>query len=107
MVEGSGTAVVFYRIDPGVVFDAHRHDFAELGVVLSGQARLVVESGERELREGDSFYVPPSVEHGFSVPDGASPVMLLDVSVTGGGPGDPRVTPQVLEFTQEIVRRRR
>ncbi len=107
MVEGSGTAVVFYRIDPGVEFVSHRHEFAELGVVLSGRARISVGSAERDLREGDSFYVPPDVEHGFSVAPGGPPVMLLDISTAGLGSGEARVTPRVLEYAQDTVRPRR
>jgi quercetin dioxygenase-like cupin family protein len=81
MVEGNGASIVLYRLEPGTNFAAHEHPFAELGVVLAGEGHFPVAGVERILREGDSFYIPPGVRHGFSVPEGGPTVVMLNVSV--------------------------
>ncbi len=81
MVEGNGTSFVLYRIDPGARFDSHRHPFSELGVVLAGEGTFTVAGEARPLREGDAFFVPPEVPHGFSVPATAATVVVLNVTV--------------------------
>ncbi len=80
LVDGSGIDLVLYRIAPATRFQVHAHPFPELGLIISGAGMLVSGQGEHPARAGDSYYFPPSMEHGFRVPDDGEPVVLLDVS---------------------------
>lgn len=80
MVEGDGVAVVLYRIAPGTRFVPHTHDFVELGVVVSGKGQFFYEGTPRNVRGGDSFYIPAGGSHGFQVPEGGGSVVTMNVS---------------------------
>ena len=81
MVEGAGVAIVLYRIAPGTRFIPHSHAFVELGVVVSGNGQLVYEGVPRNVRGGDSFFIPAGGSHGFRVPESRGPVVTMNVSV--------------------------
>ncbi len=81
MVEGNGTTIILYRLDPGSKFDLHTHEFSELGVLLSGEGYFLLEDERRLVRGGDSFFIPPHTPHGFEVPSGTTPVVMMNVSV--------------------------
>ena len=77
LLEERGTALMLYRIEPGLRFSPHEHSSAELGVVLSGQGRLLLGSESRPVRAGDTFFVGPGTSHGFeTLPDGGEAVVL-------------------------------
>ncbi|MFY9716956.1 MAG: cupin domain-containing protein [Thermoplasmata archaeon] len=80
MVDGNGTSINLYHMEQGRRFELHDHPFAELGVVLAGEGTLLIVDEERPLREGDSFYIPGGIPHGFAV-GSKSPVVMLNVSV--------------------------
>jgi quercetin dioxygenase-like cupin family protein len=106
MVEGSGAAIILYRIEPGTAFDLHSHEFSELGVVLAGEGEFRVGEDRRTLREGDSFYIPRGAPHGFSVPKGGTTAVLLNVSVAL--PSDAATLPataELLRHVETVVRR--
>jgi len=107
LVEGVGTALILYSVDPGTRFDAHRHAFGELGVVLQGSGRITVEDEERELRAGESYYIPPNSLHGLSVSEGTEPMVLIDVAASL--PPDVPLPPlaRLTELTASVVKSRR
>lgn len=107
LVEGAGTTIILYRIDPGTHFESHRHAFGELGVVLQGAGRMLVDGEERDLRAGESYYLPPECPHGLDVADGAEPMVLIDVSAFL--PSDLPQPPvsQIRDLTAQVVRRKR
>jgi len=80
MVEGNGSSIILYRLEPGRRFERHDHPFPELSVILVGRGRMVIGEEERALREGDAVYVPGGVRHGFEV-DGKTPVVMMNVTV--------------------------
>jgi quercetin dioxygenase-like cupin family protein len=80
MVDGNGCEINLYQLAKGRRFDSHHHPFAELGVMLSGRGTLLIETEERPLQEGDSFYIPGDTPHGFAV-GGTRPAVLLNVTV--------------------------
>jgi quercetin dioxygenase-like cupin family protein len=80
MVDGNGISINLYHMEQGRRFELHDHPFAELGAVLAGEGTMLIVDEERPLREGDSFYIPGGIPHGFAVGP-ASPVVLLNVSV--------------------------
>ena len=104
LVEGSGTALLIYEIGPGVRLETHAHDFPEFGVMLSGDADIDLDGESRHIREGDAYYTPAGCRHGFTVPPGGAPAVVLDVSITPGREPVP-VTPGLLRQVQAIVRR--
>jgi quercetin dioxygenase-like cupin family protein len=84
LVEGDGTTLMLYHIAPGTKFAMHSHPFPELGLILSGAGIVLVNGDERSAVGGDSYYFPAMVEHGFLVPEGGEPVVMLDVSSAMG-----------------------
>ena len=77
MVDEQGAALRMYRMEPGLRFSMHQHAFPEFGVLLSGEGRILFESGSRDVRAGDSFYLAPGTLHGFeSLPAGEEVVFL-------------------------------
>jgi len=107
LVEGVGITLVLYQMEPGTRFEAHRHEFGELGVVLQGTGSMLVEDEERELRAGDSYYFPPNCLHGLTVADGSEPMVTIDV--VASLPADLPVPPlaELTELTANVVQRRR
>lgn len=107
LVEGVGTKLILYRIDPGTRFEDHRHEFGELGVVLQGKGRISVEGTDREIGVGESYFLPPNCLHGLSVAEGREPMVLVDVT-TFLPPDIPiPTTSQMTELTARVVRSRR
>jgi quercetin dioxygenase-like cupin family protein len=80
MVEGNGSSIILYRMEPGRLFERHTHPFPELGVVLAGRGLVLVADEKRSVREGDAFYLPSGIPHGFEV-DAGGPALLMNVIV--------------------------
>lgn len=84
LVDGEGTALSLYHIEPGTRCVLHEHDFPELGMVLSGSGAITFDEGEQRTEAGDSFYLPAGTRHGFRVPKGGPPVLMINVEVAKG-----------------------
>ena len=70
--------MVFYSFPPNKKFPSHSHDVHEqMGYLISGKLRYFLGDEERIMNPGDSYYVPPGVEHGTETLDG--PAVLMDV----------------------------
>jgi quercetin dioxygenase-like cupin family protein len=83
LLEERGTAIMLYRMEPGLRFAPHQHSSAELGVVLSGEGRLLLATDSRPVRAGDTFFVAPGTPHGFETfPNGSEAVVLNAVCPT-------------------------
>lgn len=105
MVEGSGAAIILYRVEPGMSFEFHSHEFAELGVVLAGGGEFRFGEERRPLREGDSYYIPAGTPHSFSVPAGGATAVLLDVSVAVPADATLPAASELLRISETMVRR--
>lgn len=105
LVEGAGTGLFLYRLEPGLEFRPHRHDFPEYGTMILGRGRLLLDGGARELSEGDSYYVPANVDHGFDSPVQPGPVVLLHVVVGEAGSSRQSMLDRVVERTRTVVGR--
>jgi len=105
LVEGIGTKLFLYQIQPGVRFDDHRHEFGELGVVLQGAGTITIEGAERPIRAGESYYMPPRCLHGLRVTPHTEPMVLIDVVTFL--PADIAMPPlsEMTELTSKVVRR--
>jgi quercetin dioxygenase-like cupin family protein len=104
LVEGEGTALVLYRVGPGRTFASHRHRFPEYGTVVSGRAELLLDTGPRPLRDGDSYYVPSGIGHGLAVPAGKEPIVILHVAVGIGAPVRAPMFRQLYRQTRSLLR---
>ncbi|HEY6237964.1 MAG TPA: cupin domain-containing protein [Thermoplasmata archaeon] len=89
---------VLYRVAAGFHNTLHAHDYAQMGVVISGRGthrtvlaiaragRVRQEVQELPVRDGDCFYVPPQAPHELAV-DGGRPMVLLEVTLPSPRPG--------------------
>jgi quercetin dioxygenase-like cupin family protein len=84
LVNGAGTALRLYRLDPGTDRDLHDHDFAELGMLLVGSGVMLVDGVERRLEAGDSFFLPARIPHAFRADARGEPVLFLNVEADEG-----------------------
>jgi quercetin dioxygenase-like cupin family protein len=100
LIEGAGTSLKLYRIEPGSVVGLHAHPYPELGLVLSGEGFLRVEEGERRVRSGDSCYIPGELAHGFRVPTGGEPVVMVDVTAALGTSMTPALAEALLHVAK-------
>jgi AraC-like DNA-binding protein/mannose-6-phosphate isomerase-like protein (cupin superfamily) len=44
----------------------HKHDFIELVIVLNGQGTHIIEDARHTIKTGDTFVVPPNVQHAYA-----------------------------------------
>jgi quercetin dioxygenase-like cupin family protein len=79
LVDGEGTSLALYHVEPGTRCEMHAHPSAELGMILSGKGALLFEDEEKWVDAGDSFYLPGGLRHGFWVPPGWTPVLMINV----------------------------
>jgi AraC-like DNA-binding protein len=56
---------------------AHRHEFTQLILYLSGEGWQTTNGRRREAHTGDLFVIPPGVEHGFSQNGASRPLCLV------------------------------
>jgi mannose-6-phosphate isomerase-like protein (cupin superfamily) len=76
------------RIPPGGSSSAHYHKRSEESyLILSGQAKLVVDSQERTLKQGDAVLIEPPEVHQISNPFEEN-LVFLAVCIPAWQPGD-------------------
>jgi len=63
LLQGLDRQVVFFDIDPIGAIPLHSHG-AQWGIVVDGEMELTIGEDTRTYRAGDSYYIPPGVEHG-------------------------------------------
>lgn len=74
---GDGAMLNLVELEPDAVVALHSHPQEQLGVILRGSMKLVVEGKDHLLAEMDAYTLPGGVEHeGIAGPDGA---LVLDV----------------------------
>lgn len=65
-ITGTNSQLVIFKYEKGEKTD-HSHPVEQVGYVLSGKADLFIGDQEYSLKEGDAYYIPGDVRHGFSV----------------------------------------
>jgi len=103
LVEGEGTALILYRIDPEVHLEPHSHAFPEYGTVVYGRGKLTVDGHPRTVQESDSYYIPSNLRHGLEIDPKGGPMVILHVAVSL-----PRSSPsfhQMIERTRAVAKR--
>jgi quercetin dioxygenase-like cupin family protein len=66
-VFGSSMQLTYVTFEPGTVVPVHSHPQEQIGLLLHGAARLVLDTGEAELTELSGYVVPGGVRHGLVV----------------------------------------
>ena len=64
---GDGTHLVEFRLSGGYELPTHAHPNEQTGYLVSGRIRLRIGAAEQEMSPGDSWSVPPGVEHGATI----------------------------------------
>ena len=68
--------LVKVQFEAGAVGEAHSHPHVQVTYVESGVFKMTIDGEEKELRQGDGYYVPPHAVHGCTC---VEPGMLIDV----------------------------
>jgi quercetin dioxygenase-like cupin family protein len=55
------TLVEFKKGATGLV---HTHPHRQVSYIISGSFEVHIENDKKSLKKGDSFFIPPSIEHG-------------------------------------------
>ena len=55
----------------------HKHDFIELIIILNGQGTHIIEGGRHSIKAGDTFVVPPRIQHAYADTDNLSLFNIL------------------------------
>jgi len=58
--------MVLVDFEIGAVGTLHKHPHRQVTYIAKGKFQTVIGKDERILREGDSFFVPPDIEHGVT-----------------------------------------
>ena len=51
------------EFQPGAVVDSHSHPHEQVGIVVEGRARFIVDDEERILSRGDMYVIPGGATH--------------------------------------------
>lgn len=74
---GQNMLIAVVNLDPNSHLPLHSHPHEQLGTVVEGQMKLVIDGEERLLQPGDVYIIPGDVEHEAYTFDDA--VKVIDV----------------------------
>ena len=55
----------------------HKHDFIELVIILNGQGTHIIEGSRHPIDAGDTFVVPPNIQHAYADTDNLNLINIL------------------------------
>jgi len=64
LASGGGMMTVQFDFQEGSVGYLHTHPHEQVGYVVRGSFEITLENETTTIEAGDTYYVPPSVEHG-------------------------------------------
>ena len=67
LVYGGRTLMTEFRLAGGSLLPRHRHPHEQTGYLVSGRLRLTTASETFDAAPGDSWCIPPDVEHGAQI----------------------------------------
>lgn len=76
--DGGPFTVVRYHYAAGSSFPVHRHDAAQITIVISGAIVFHVSGSDSEVGQGEAFYIPGGLPHSADVP-AAGPALSLNI----------------------------
>ncbi len=74
LLQGKDRQVVFYEIESIGVIPEHSHG-EQWGVVIEGEAKLVVNGVKKICRKGDHYHIPSGALHSVTI---RTPVKAID-----------------------------
>ena len=74
LFQGPEMQAVFFTTGGPAEIPSHQHQ-AQWGVILEGEAELIVEGEKQVLRRGDSYFIPAGAVHSINI---LSPMKALD-----------------------------
>lgn len=69
--------LVFFQIHKDVEIPPHSHG-AQWGTVLEGEVEVTISGVPRRYRAGESYYIPPGVEHSARAPAGSKVIDFFE-----------------------------
>ena len=76
--ESTQATLASYVMEPGAGFPLHRHPEEQITVICDGDAEFTVDGERHRLTAGQTFVVPPHVEHGLRAgPSGARLIAVV------------------------------
>ncbi len=79
-----------FAVEPGGYTPKHQHDYEHEVYVISGQASVLLDGSQHDLKTGDTVLVPANELHQFSVPESATEpfrfLCFVPVEQNCGGP---------------------
>jgi AraC-like DNA-binding protein/quercetin dioxygenase-like cupin family protein len=94
--------VVTFRQRRGVPL--HVHPFWHIDIQISGKATLLSRNAEQTINPGAVYFIPATVQHGFSYPPRKSEFLTLKVAVLGRDGGTTALFAQPTEAVQGVRR---
>ncbi len=64
---GENTLMAEFRLQKDAVLPRHAHPHEQTGYLVSGHITLRIGNEEADIRPGDSWNIPGSVEHGAAI----------------------------------------
>ena len=78
VVDGERATLAVIELDPGATASPHRHGNEQLGVLIEGSLTFRIGEETRGLGPGDTWSIPPDVEHEVTAgPEGAALVEVF------------------------------
>ena len=76
LATGERQMICQFKLAQGAVVPAHSHPHEQVGYVLEGRIRLIIDGQAYDLESGDSYFIPGGVEHEATA---LTDCMVLDV----------------------------
>lgn len=77
LFQGKSQQIVFMEFKKDIEIPPHSHD-AQWGVVLAGEIEFVIGNINKQLKKGDSYYIPEGVVHSAKIKKGYKDVTLFN-----------------------------
>lgn len=68
--------LLFMQFDEDVELAEHTHE-AQVGFVLNGRIKLIIEGVEKEYSKGDIYYIPENVKHSGKIHRGYADITFF------------------------------
>lgn len=77
LVYGEKTLMTEFILKKGSILPLHSHPHEQTGYLVKGRIRLSIDSKEYDVKPGDSWSIPGSVEHGAEILEDAIAVEVF------------------------------
>ena len=67
LVYGENTLMTEFRMEKNSALPSHKHPYEQTGYLVSGHIQLRIGAEQFDAKSGDSWCIPPNVEHGADI----------------------------------------